>query len=332
MKSTVVILGANGFLGRYLTRHFARQGKEVVAIARHRHGLSGDGLFLEWDGRTLGPWALALEGAELVINLAGRTVNCRYDTANRREILESRLASTRVVAEAIRGCRVPPKVWMNASSATVYRHAEDHAQDEWQGESGDGFSVEVVRKWEQAFFAEMLPGETRKLALRTGMVLAHEPGTVFAVLRGLVRAGLGGAMGKGTQRVSWIHMGDFLRAIEFLLRDPLIDGVVNLAAPEFPTNRELMRHFREAAAMPLALPAARWMLGIGARLLRTETELVLKSRWADPRRLRESGFRWQHGHLPDAIDHLREHEGLDAFFQPIGSRSMGARVWLPGRV
>lgn len=332
MKPVVVIFGANGFLGRYLSRYYAQQGKEVVAVARHKKGWSGDGVFLEWDARTLGPWALALEGAELVINLAGRSVNCRYDDANRREIVESRVVPTRLIGQAIRGCRVPPKVWMNSSTATFYRHAEDAPQDEWTGEPGEGFSVAVARAWEEAFFAVQVPGATRKLALRTGMVLANEPETVFEVMRGLVRAGLGGTMGKGTQRVSWIHIGDFLRAVDFLLQDPLMEGAVNLTAPEFPTNRELMCHFREAAGMPVGLPATRWMLEIGARLMRTETELILKSRWADPRRLREAGFRWQHGHIVEAIADLRGHEGLEEFFRPIGSRSLGSRAWLPGRI
>jgi uncharacterized protein (TIGR01777 family) len=332
MKSTVVIFGANGFLGRYLTRYFAQQGREVVAIARHHQGCSGEGIFLEWDGVNQGPWALALEGADLVINLAGRSVNCRYDEKNRREILESRVRSTRLVGEAIRACRVPPKVWMNASTATFYRHAEDGPQDEWRGEPGEGFSVEVARAWELAFFDEKVPGETRKVALRTGMVFASEPDTAFEVMRGLVRRGLGGAMGAGTQRVSWIHMGDFLRAVDFLSTEYLVDGVVNVTAPEFPTNRELMTHLREAAGMPIGLSAPKWMMEWAARLMGTETELVLKSRWAEPRRLREAGFRWQHGRIAETIQDLRQHEGLEGFFRPVGSRSVGSRVWLPGRV
>jgi uncharacterized protein (TIGR01777 family) len=332
MKSTVVITGANGFLGRYLTRYFTQQGREVVAIARHHQGCSGDGMFLEWDGMNQGPWALALEGADLVINLAGRSVNCRYDENNRREILESRVRTTRLIGEAIRACRVPPRVWMNASTATFYRHAEDGPQDEWRGEPGEGFSEEVARAWELAFFDEKIPGETRKLALRTGMVLASEEDTAFEVMRGLVRKGLGGAMGPGTQRVSWIHIGDFLRAVDFLFQELSIDGIVNVTAPEFPTNRELMRHLREVAGMPIGLAAPKWMLECAARLMGTETELILKSRWAEPRRLREAGFRWQHGRIAEAIQDLREREGLKGFFQPVGSRSVGARVWLPGRV
>ncbi len=331
MKPTTVIFGANGFLGRYLCRHHARQGKEVVAIARSRDGWSGDGIFLEWDGRTLGPWALALEGADSVINLAGRSVNCRYDEQAKREIIESRVDSTRVIGQAIAACQAPPKVWLNASTATWYRDARDHAQDEWFGEPGDGFSVKVARAWEEEFFAAKVPGVTRKVAMRIGMVLANEPDTVFDVLRSIVRRGLGGPMGKGDQRISWIHMEDFLAAVDFLIAESQIDGVVNVTAPEFPTNREWMQTFREAAGMPVGLPAPRFLLELGARLMRTETELVLKSRWADPRRLREEGFRWRWTHAVPAIADLRARPGLEGLFRPAGSRSVGARVWLPGR-
>lgn len=331
MNPQIVIFGANGFLGRYLARHYQRQGREVVCVARHREGWSGDGMFLEWDARTLGPWTLALEGAERVINLAGRSVNCRYDEQNRREIIDSRVASTRVIGEAIAACRIPPKLWMNSSTATIYRHAEDRAQDEWEGEPGEGFSVSVARAWEEAFFAAKVPGETRKIALRTGMVLANEYGTVYEVLRHLTRRGLGGRMGKGTQRVSWIHMDDFIAAVDFLAAEPLLDGVFNITSLEFPTNRELMRAFREEQGAPFGLPAARWMLEIGARLLKTETELVLKSRWADPRRLREEGFRWRWPLLDAALADLEMRPGLSGFFRQVERRSAGVRVWTPGK-
>jgi len=331
MKPVIVIFGANGFLGRYLSRHFARQGYEVAAIARSREGWSGDGMLLEWDGGSPGPWAEALEGAEAVINLAGRSVNCRYGKRHRREIRESRVTSTRVIGEAITRCQTPPKVWMNASTATLYRHAEDRPQDEWTGERGEGFSVEVATAWEEAFFAMKTPPATRKLALRTGMVLANEPGTVFDVMTKLVRCGLGGAMGAGTQRMSWIHLDDWLRAVDFLLADPWFDGVVNLTAPDWPLNRELMREWREIEDVPFGLPATEWMLELGAWLMGTETELVLKSRWVEPCRLREAGFRWRFPRIGPALADLRKRRGLDAFFLPVTSRAVGARAWLPGR-
>ncbi len=329
MNPVIVIFGANGFLGRYLSRHFARTGKEVVAVCRNREGWSGDGMFLEWDGKTLGPWALALEGAEAVINLAGRSVNCRYNRRNRQAIVDSRVDATRVIGEAIALCKTPPKTWLNASTATWYRHAEDRAQNDWLGEPGEGFSCDVAQAWEAAFFGANVPGLTRKVALRIGMVLANERATVFDVLRKLTAWGLGGRMGNGRQRLSWIHMEDLLRAVDFILGDPFMDGVINVTAPEFPTNREWMRTFREAMGMPLGLPAARWMLEIGARLMGTETELVLKSRWADSLRLREAGFRWRWGHLAAALADLDRRIGLEGFFRAPASRSAGARIWLP---
>jgi uncharacterized protein len=329
MNPIIVIFGANGFLGRYLCRHFARNGKEVVAIARSREGWSGDGMFLEWDGKTLGPWALALEGAEAVINLAGRSVNCRYNERNRQLIKQTRVDATRVIGEAINACKTPPKTWLNASTATWYRHAEDKPQNDWLGEPGEGFSCEVAQAWEDAFFGAEIPATTRKLALRIGMVLANEEATVYDVLRKLTARGLGGAMGGGSQRISWIHMEDFLRAVDFVLQDPFLDGVVNITAPEFPTNREWMRTFREAVGMPLGLPATEWMLKIGALLMGTETELVLKSRWAEPVRLRDAGFRWRWGRTVDAVADLHGRRGLAGFFRASSGRSVGAKVWLP---
>ncbi|MDP3849984.1 MAG: DUF1731 domain-containing protein [Luteolibacter sp.] len=329
MNSIIVIFGANGFLGRYLCRYFARQGKEVVAVARSRKGWSGDGMFLEWDGKTAGPWTLALEGAEAVINLAGRSVNCRYHAENRREILDSRVNSTQAIGRAIAGCKAPPKVWLNAATATWYRHAEDRPQDDWLGEPGEGFSCNVARAWEEAFFGVMVPAETRKVALRTGMVLANEEDTVFDVLWKLTRCGLGGAMAGGSQRVSWIHMEDFLRAVEFIIGDPFLDGAVNVTAPDFPSNREWMQVFRETVGMPLGLPARRWMLEIGARLLRTETELITKSRWAQPLRLHDAGFRWRWARAADAVADLETRRGMQEFFRSPAGRSVGAKVWLP---
>jgi len=329
MNTTVVIIGANGFLGRYLCRHFARNGREVVAIARSRKGWSGDGMFLEWDGKNLGPWAYALEGAELVINLAGRSVNCRYGAENREEILRSRVASTAIIGKAIAECRVPPKLWLNSSTATWYRHAEDKPQDEWNGEGGKGFSCEIAQAWEDAFFEAKIPAETRKVALRTGMVLANEPGTVYDVLTGLTNRALGGTMGDGNQRISWIHMDDFLRAIEFIARDPFFDGIVNLTAPDFPANRDWMRYFRETVGMPIGLPAAKWMLRIGAAFMGSETELVLKSRWAYPLRMKQAGFRWRYAKAAEAIEDLESRRGLIGFFKESERRSAGARAWLP---
>ncbi|MBK1827498.1 TIGR01777 family oxidoreductase [Haloferula rosea] len=331
MKGQVVIFGANGFLGRYLTRSFLRRGREVVAVARDRQGVDEGAMFLEWDGRTQGPWALALEGAETVINLAGRSVNCRYTEGNRQEILDSRIESTEAIGLAIRGLETPPRLWVNASSATWYRHAGDRPQGEWSGEIGTGFSVEVAKAWEGAFFGQRCPGETRKVALRIGMVLANEPGSVHHVLGRLVRSGMGGSMAGGKQRVSWIHMEDFLSVLHWLEDQPLLDGVVNVTAPEAVPNADWMRSFREALAMPIGIPTPRWALRFGAWMIRTETELVTKSRWVEPTRLKEHGFSWRWPDLVPALNDLNRRKGMSAFFAQPEERAIGARAWTGAR-
>ena len=317
------IVGVSGFIGRGLPALLGARGVASTGVSR-----AGKGEVAGVD-RWQTPDDLDFSGHHAVINLAGRSVNCRYTPKNRREIVESRVAATRAIGEAIRGCKTPPKTWLNASTATWYRHAEDKPQNDWLGEPGDGFSCDVAQAWEDSFFSAETPAQTRKLALRIGMVLANERATVYDVLRKLTARGLGGAMGNGRQRISWIHMEDFLRAVDFAIADPFLDGTINVTAPEFPTNREWMQTFREAVGMPIGLPASRWMLEIGARFMGTETELVLKSRWAEPLRLRDAGFRWRWARVVDAVADLHSRRGLDGFFYAASERSVGARVWLP---
>lgn len=301
----MVIAGANGFLGRCLARHWAEAGHEVVGLVRGEGVELGAGCrVVRWDGRTLGEWAGELEGAEALVNLAGRSVNCRYHARNRAEILQSRVASTTVLGEAISRCKRPPAVWVNSSTATIYRHAEDRPQDEQDGEIGEGFSVEVAQAWERAFFGARVPGAVRKVAIRTAIVLGREPGTVLSYLVRLARLGLGGPMGSGRQRVSWIHSDDFCRAVSWLIAHRECDGIVNLSSPEPVLNRELMREVRRAVGAPVGLPAAAWMLRLGAMALRTETELILKSRWVVPARLSAAGFRFRWTDLDAALDDL----------------------------
>ncbi len=299
----IVIAGANGFLGRSLARHFADRGHAVIGLVRSPVNADHYRPVL-WDGAVLGTWAAELEGAEALINLAGRSVNCRYHDRNRAAIFDSRLASTRILGDAVALCEEPPRVWINSSTATIYRHAEDGPQDEFEGEIGKGFSVEVAKAWEKAFFAARVPGTVRKVAVRSALVLAHEPGTVLAYLLGLARCGLGGAMGSGRQMVSWIHLDDFCRAVDWVIRHGQCDGVVNLASPGPVPNRDLMRAVRRAARVPFGIPSARWMLELGAFAMRTETELILKSRWVVPSRLTAHGFRFRWPSLPEAIEGL----------------------------
>ncbi|MBE0539761.1 MAG: TIGR01777 family protein [Verrucomicrobia bacterium] len=304
----IILAGGSGFLGQALARHYLASGLEVVSLTRTPQPASSGVRQIAWDGRTLGLWARELEAAEAVINLAGRSVNCRYHERNRRVILESRLNPTRVLGEAINQCAKPPCVWLNSSTATIYKHNFGPAWDE-SGEIGgtpeakDEFSVAVATAWEQAFDEAETPN-TRKIALRSAMVLGHGANSVFPVLRRLVRCGLGGKMGSGRQYVSWIHQEDFCRAIDWLLQAEQFSGVVNLAAPNPVTNAEMMRTLREICVVPIGLPATRWMLEAGAFLLRTETELILKSRRVIPGCLAAGGFEFRFPILRRAFENL----------------------------
>lgn len=254
-----------------------------------------------WNGETLGDWTKAIDGADVVINLAGRNVNCRYDAANRQEIMRSRVNSTRAIGAAIAGAWHPPRVWLQASTATIYAHRYDAANDEATGLIGGAeenapetwrFSIEVARAWEAAA-CEIPAPRTRLVLMRSAMTMSPDRGGIFDTLLGLTRRGLGGRAGDGRQYISWIHEADFLRAIHWLIERDSFTGPVNLAAPAPLPNAEFMRLLRAACGMPVGLPASKWMLEIGARILRTETELILKSRRVVPRRLLDSGFKFQ---------------------------------------
>ena len=310
MRLRIVIPGGSGQVGTVLARHFHAQGHEVTVLARHP--VSRPWHVLRWDGRDTGDWIAVLDGADIVINLAGRNVNCRYHQKNRRDIMESRVDATRAVGRAIALAARPPALWMNAGTATIYRHALDRPMDEATGELGGDeadapstwrFSIDVAKKWEESFFAMPTPA-TRKIVLRSSMIMSPDRGGVFDVLLRLVRFGLGGASGSGKQFVSWIHDADFLRAIEFLIANPQMDGPVNVCAPTPLPNREFMRALRAAYGMPVGLPAAKWMLEVGAVFLRTETELILKSRRVVPGRLRNAGFQFQFPAWPAAAHDL----------------------------
>jgi uncharacterized protein len=302
----VILAGGSGFLGKVLSKYLTERGHEVIVLTR-RPTPSAISEVL-WDGQTLGPWAKQLNGTFAVINLAGRSVNCRYNERNRRLILDSRVDSTRVLGEAISRCTKPPTVWLNSSTATIYKHLLDRAIDE-RGEieatpeAKDAFSVEVAQAWERTFEAAQTPA-TRKVALRMAMVLGTQAGTVLDVLRRLVRFGLGGRMGTGRQYVSWIHEEDFCRAIAWLISQKNFCGAVNLAAPNPVPNRQLMATLRSACGKSFGLPAAQWMLEVGAFFMRTETELIIKSRRVVPGRLLESGFDFRFSKLKDALADL----------------------------
>ncbi|MCS5719462.1 DUF1731 domain-containing protein [Herbiconiux sp. CPCC 205763] len=318
----VVIAGASGFIGARLADAFREEGAEVALIGR-----AGP------DARWNDPAAIAalVDGADLLINLAGKSVNCRYGPVNRAEIFRSRLATTRALHEAIAVAAHPPRLWINSSTATIYRHADDRAMTESTGEIGEGFSVNVATSWEEEFLRGGLPG-TRRVALRMAIVLGD--GGALTPILALARAGFGGpqfdghwpstpgrrAAGThhrfrrgssgGRQKFSWVHLDDVVRIIRFLDAHPEIDGAVNAAAPNPTDNRTFMASARRAVGVWFGLPTWRWMLELGSIAIRTETELVLKSRWVVPERLEAAGyefaFRDHEGALADIVGRSNE--------------------------
>ncbi len=312
----IVIPGGSGQVGRLLARYFHRLGHSVTVLGRDPG--AEPWRTVRWNGLELGEWAVEIDGADVVINLAGRSVNCRYTERHRRQILESRVYSTRAVGLAIDQSLRPPSLWINASTATIYRHAFDRDMDEATGEIGGAepdapaswrFSIDVATEWEEAFFDARTPAATRKIALRSAMVMSADRGGVFDTLLRLVRLGLGGTAASGRQYVSWIHETDFVRAVEFLIARPELRGPLNVAAPGPEPNREFMRTLREAAGIRVGLPAARWMLEIGAWALRTETELLLKSRRVVPGELLRAGFEFAYPSWAAAARELARRHG-----------------------
>jgi uncharacterized protein len=295
----IVIPGGSGQVGTVLSRHFHAMGHDVVVLARDVQPAAWR--VVQWDGLNPGSWIGELEDADVVINLAGRSVNCRYTPENRQAILDSRVRTTELLGRVISQLAHPPRLWMNASTATIYRHIYDRAMDEETGEIGGNepdaparwrFSIQVASEWEKAFFEAPTPN-TRKVALRSAIMMSPDGGSVFDLLLRLVRFGLGGTAGSGKQSVSWIHDADFLASVEFLMAHEEFTGAVNLASPNPLPNREFMRDLRKAWGAPIGLPASAWMLEIGSIFLRTETELILKSRRVVPKRLLDAGFQFR---------------------------------------
>src|SRR5688572_2320018 len=278
----IVIPGGSGQVGTMVARAFHEEGHDVVVLSRRPRTMPWQ--VVEWDGARLGTWVNSLDGAGALLNLTGRSVNCRYTAANRREILDSRVRSTRILGQALTEVHRPPTVWLQASTATIYAHRYDAANDEITGIIGGDevdapstwrFSIDVARAWELAFNEAQAPG-TRKVTLRSAMTMSADRGGVFDALLALVRRGQGGRIGDGRQFMSWVHEADFIRAVHWLIAHDEIDGIVNLASPNPMPNDEFMRAMREAWGIRVALPTAQWMLEIGALFLRTESELVLK--------------------------------------------------------
>jgi uncharacterized protein (TIGR01777 family) len=301
----IIIPGGSGLIGQVLARAFTTDGHEVVVLSRNA-SVNSPWRVVTWDGCSRGNWCAALEGADVVINLAGRSVNCRYTPANRRAITESRVNSTRVVGEAIAQAARPPRIWLQAATAKIYAHRYNASNDELTGIVGGAesdapdtwrFSIDVATAWERAMNEAALP-RTRKVLLRTSIVMSPARSSAFDIMLGLIR------LGNGRQYVSWIHEADFIRAIYWVIKHDGLEGPVNLAAPHPLPNREFMRELRKAWGIRFGLPAAEWMLELGAVFLRTETELILKSRRVVPGLLLKGGFIFQFPAWPEAASDL----------------------------
>nr|AUN37713.1 cell division inhibitor [uncultured bacterium] len=311
----IVIPGGSGCVGELLARHFYELGDQVTVLSRTPR--PAPWAVAAWSGRELGEWVKAIDGADVVINLAGRSVDCRYTWENRREIMNSRVESTRTIGKAIAQVSRPPALWINASTATIYRHSLDREMDEASGELGGAesgaqptwkFSTDVARAWEAAFFGSATPG-TRKVATRSAIVMI--PGASWLrKLTDLMHWGLGGTEGPGTQFMSWIHQTDFVRAIEFLILRQDLQGAVNICSPNPLPNREFLRELRRAYGVHFGPPLPEWTLRIGSILLRTEAELVLKSRRVVPGRLLEAGFEFRYADWEGAIRDLARRSGV----------------------
>jgi uncharacterized protein len=295
---TVVLAGASGFIGGYFRARFGQDGWTVRTIGRKGARSSPSATWDDDDVRL----ARVLDGAELLVNLAGRSVSCRYSKRNKAAILSSRLDTTRALGRALALCPQPPSTWLNASTGTIYRNAVDHPQSERDGELGTGFSVDVARAWEAELEAAVTPS-TRKIPLRISIVLGRGGGALRPFAN-LARLGLGGRMGPGTQKFSWIHVEDLYRCVRFLHARKDITGPVNVASPDVVDNRELMRMVRRAYGARFGIPTPAWLLRLGAVLIRTETELVLKSRWVQPEKLLDAGFVYSQPELGRALQHI----------------------------
>jgi uncharacterized protein len=289
----IVIAGGTGFIGNHLASGFKNEGNDVLIISRR----PGTIRWTDFQGILS-----ALENADLVVNLAGKSVNCRYTAKNKKKILTSRTLTTKILGQAIELCKNPPSLWINASTATIYRHAEDRPMTEDQGEIGSGFSVDVATQWEKTFFSFHLE-KTRQVALRMAIVLGKNGGVVKPFLN-LVRFGLGGYQGSGRQMFSWIHIADVFNIVLFIREHTELRVVYNCSAPNPVTNKVLMKSFRVKTKTKFGLPSPAWLLRMGAVMIKTEPELILKSRWVIPEKLLQAGYTFKYPLLDDALENI----------------------------
>ncbi|MGH2667181.1 TIGR01777 family oxidoreductase [Flavobacterium sp.] len=297
----LIIAAGTGFLGQILINHFEGIFEEITVLTRGKSKTSKTIKYVNWDAKTMTGWETELENADVLINLAGKSVDCRYDEKNKSEILSSRIESTSALNLAVLQCKNPPKHWLNSSTSTIYRHSEDKQMDEFTGEIGDDFSMNIAKAWEKSFF-DTETKNTRKTALRTSIVLGKNGGA-FLPIKNLTKIGFGGKQGTGNQFISWIHEEDFARAIHFIIEKE-ITGVINIVSPQPIQNKEFMKILRKEMKMPFGTAISKQMLEFGAKIIGTETELVLKSRNVIPKRLEENGFEFKFSGIHKTFQNL----------------------------
>jgi uncharacterized protein len=312
MKNKKIILaGGTGFIGQELCNYFGSDNEIVVLtrnVKEHSSNTFGENnvknevakniRYVKWDGSTINEWVKEIDGANVVINLAGKSVNCHYTEKNKQEIFDSRINATKVIAQAIQQAVKPPELWINSASATIYPHATTTARDESFTDFANDFSVQVCKLWEKTFYEQRTPF-TRKVALRMAITLGA--GGVMIPYFNLLKFGLGGRQGNGKQMYSWVHVEDTYRMIEWIYEHSEIEGTYNCSSPGAVNNETFMATLRKVTATKVALPAYEWMLTIGAALIGTEKELILKSRWVLPTKITQAGFRFKYAILDEAL-------------------------------
>ena len=298
----VVLAGGSGFIGSNLATHFTDKNDEVVVLTRGKSRKENGIEFIHWDAKHFDDWCSSLESCDVLINLTGKSVDCRYTEENKAGIINSRVDATNVLGAFLALMDNPPKVWINLSTATIYRHSEDKIMDEINGEVGNDFSMNVAQKWEEALNKPKLT-DTRRIALRVSLVIG-KGGGVYPVLKRLAKFGLAGTMGNGKQRFAWIHISDCIRLIEFIIENENMKGPVNCTGPSNPTNKEFMNTLRTSLGIPIGLPQPAFLIKFGAWLMRTESELILKSRWVTPKKLLDEGFKFEFETAKVALDNL----------------------------
>jgi uncharacterized protein (TIGR01777 family) len=302
MKKLIIAAGT-GFLGKVLVNHFANKCEEIIILTRGSSKTTHHVRYVHWDAKTLSGWEAELENASVLINLAGKSVDCRYTTKNKKEILSSRVDSTKILNEAVLLCKNPPKHWLNSSTSTIYRFSLDKQMTEKNGEIGNDFSMNVAKAWEKTFF-ETKTVRTLKTALRTSIVLGKSGGA-FLPLKRLTQCGLGGKQGNGNQLISWIHEKDFARAVAFIIEKELID-VVNIVSPQPSSNANFMSKLQKQLQIPIAISTPELLLKFGAKIIGTEPELVLKSRNVIPDKLINSGFEFEFNTLEETLKNVAQ--------------------------